>query len=127
MTNVDESKLTKLYSGAMAVMFAAINEDFGFIPLEAMASSKPVISVNEGGPTETLRDGKTGFLVNSPQEMAEKMILLAKDAKSAERMGKEGRREVERKYTWERFFSLFDAELERIKKGKEEDNANPGK
>jgi glycosyltransferase involved in cell wall biosynthesis len=127
ITNIDEGRLIKLYSGAMAVLFSAINEDFGFIPLEAMASSKPIISVNEGGPRETVKDGKTGFLVGSPQEMAEKMLLLARDTKAAEHMGKEGRKEVERNYTWERFFSLFDGELERIKKGKKEDNANPRK
>ncbi|MFH1661671.1 MAG: glycosyltransferase family 4 protein [Candidatus Falkowbacteria bacterium] len=37
-------------------------EGFGMIQLEAMACGKPVISINEGGPKDTIIHGKTGFL-----------------------------------------------------------------
>ncbi len=105
--NLREEALKSLYSRCSAVIFAAINEDYGFIPLEAMASSKPIISVNEGGPTETIAAGKTGFLVNSAREMAKKMELVAENQDLAERMGKEGRRRVERNYSWSAFFEKF--------------------
>ncbi len=110
-TNVTDRELKKLYSSATAVLFAAINEDYGFIPLEAMSSSKPIISVAEGGPKETVLNGKTGFLVNSPAEMAASMSRIAEDADAAERMGREGRKLVERRYTWEQFFDKFDTAL----------------
>ena len=115
-TNIGDAELKRLYAGASAVMFAAINEDYGFIPLEAMASSKPVISVNEGGPRETVTDGKTGFLVGSPSEMAEKMQLLAGDKALAERMGNAGRRTVERRYSWESFFDSLDPLMRKVGK-----------
>ena len=117
-TNLDDSELKKLYAGATAVLFAAMNEDYGFIPVEAMASSKPVISVNEGGPRETIINGKTGFLTGSVSEMADRMVELAEDRGLAERMGKAGRRTVEQKYSWSAFFEKLDPLLEAVSKGK---------
>ncbi len=37
-------------------------EGFGMIQMEAMACGKPVISINTGGPADTIIHGKTGFL-----------------------------------------------------------------
>ncbi|MBI2515160.1 glycosyltransferase family 4 protein [Candidatus Wolfebacteria bacterium] len=39
-------------------------EGFGMIQVEAMACGKPVISINEMGPKETIIHGETGFLAN---------------------------------------------------------------
>lgn len=108
-TNPTDTELAEMYSDATAVLFTAINEDYGIVPLEGMASYKPVISVNEGGPKETIVDGKTGFLVNSPKEMAEKMRFIVENESLAEKMGKEGRKRVERHYSWKSFFGKFDA------------------
>ncbi len=114
--NPNDRQITELYSRCSAVLFAAINEDFGLVPLEGMASSKPVISVNEGGPVETIIDGKTGFLVNSQAEMAEKMRFVEEHASLAARMGKEGRRRVEERYGWDSFFAKFDPLLRKVSK-----------
>lgn len=108
MTNVSKSKLLQLYSNCSAMLFSPIYEDWGIAPLEAMASSKPVISANEGGPTESIVNGKTGFLVNSPVEMAEKMRFLADHPSECEKMGKAGRKRVEQNYTWKIFLDKMD-------------------
>lgn len=39
-------------------------EDFGIVPVEVMASGRPVIAYGRGGATETVRDGETGLLFN---------------------------------------------------------------
>ncbi len=44
-------------------------EGFGMIQLEAQACGKPVISINAGGPRDTVIHGKTGFLVNVSHEV----------------------------------------------------------
>jgi alpha-maltose-1-phosphate synthase len=44
-------------------------EGFGMIQLEAMACGKPVISINVGGPKDTIVNGKTGFLVDVAHEV----------------------------------------------------------
>ncbi len=119
-TNITDKELSGLYSGSSAVLFSAINEDYGYVPLEGMASSKPVISVNEGGPRETILEGKTGFLVNSPKEMAEKMLYLTEHPGESTKMGRNGRKRVISNYSWEIFFKKFDNELSKASKQPED-------
>jgi alpha-maltose-1-phosphate synthase len=44
-------------------------EGFGMIQVEAMACGKPVISINAGGPAETILHNKTGFLAKVAEEI----------------------------------------------------------
>lgn len=60
---VSQGRLVSLYSNATGVLYTPIYEDFGIVPVEAMASGKPVIAVAEGGPIETVQDQQTGWLV----------------------------------------------------------------
>ncbi|MGC8687135.1 MAG: glycosyltransferase [Candidatus Micrarchaeia archaeon] len=115
--DASEQKIIELYSNSTAVLFTAMNEDYGLVPLEAMASSKPVISVNEGGPKETIIQGKTGYLANSPEEMAKYMLEIASDKEFAEELGKNGRNRVIKNYSWERFFAEYDKILKKVSKG----------
>jgi glycosyltransferase involved in cell wall biosynthesis len=62
---VSEEELKDLYSRCKAHICTAIDEDYGLTPIEAMASGKPVVAVDEGGYRETVIDGVTGFLVNA--------------------------------------------------------------
>ena len=109
--DVPRSELLDLYSRCYAVLFTPINEDFGIVPLEAMASGKPVIAVDEGGPRETVVHEKTGYLCKNVDEIAVCMALLANDPSLKERMGKEGRERVRRHFSWGAFFSAFDRSL----------------
>jgi glycosyltransferase involved in cell wall biosynthesis len=45
-----------------------MDEDFGLTPLEAMASGKPVVAVDEGGFRETVTP-ETGIFVNASQDI----------------------------------------------------------
>lgn len=47
---------------ARALLFPALNEDFGIVPVEAMGNGIPVIAHNSGGPKETIIHNKTGIL-----------------------------------------------------------------
>ncbi|MDE1856764.1 MAG: glycosyltransferase [Candidatus Micrarchaeota archaeon] len=115
ITEADTDALIGLYSKATAVLYTPINEDYGLVPLEAMASGKPIISVNEGGPKETIMDGSTGFLVNSAREMAERMRHVAEHPKLSEQMGRRGAERVRKNYSWDRFFARFDQVLRKVK------------
>ncbi len=59
---VPEDELCDLYAKCKAHICTALDEDYGLTPLEAMASGKPVVAVNEGGYCETMTE-KTGLLV----------------------------------------------------------------
>lgn len=48
-----DEMLAKLYAGCLALIFPGV-EDFGIVPLEAMACGKPVVAYAEGGALETV-------------------------------------------------------------------------
>lgn len=50
-----DQELSRLYAGCRALIFPGI-EDFGIVPLEAMASGKPVLAFGKGGALETVVD-----------------------------------------------------------------------
>jgi glycosyltransferase involved in cell wall biosynthesis len=60
---VDSAKLADLYADSLAVVFTPREEDLGYITIEAMLSSKPVLTVSDaGGPLEFVQDGRNGFI-----------------------------------------------------------------
>lgn len=115
-TNITDEKLKDLYSRCFLVLYTPVNEDFGLVPIEAMASWKPCIARNEGGPRETIEDGKDGFLVNSPGEMAKRMEQLANKPELAEEMGGIGRKKAIRDFTWEQFLKRFEQKARELSK-----------
>lgn len=58
--NVSDKELQKLYSECEALIFPQI-EDFGITPLEAMASGRPVIALNQGGALDSIIEDQTGI------------------------------------------------------------------
>jgi glycosyltransferase involved in cell wall biosynthesis len=64
---VSEQELVDLYATCKGLICTAIDEDFGITPLEAMASGKPVVAVDEGGFRETISP-ETGILVEAKRD-----------------------------------------------------------
>ena len=69
---VPYNELHKYYGKAKAIL-APIQweEPFGLVMVEAMACGTPVIAFERGSVPEVVVDGKTGFIVNTVEEMAE--------------------------------------------------------
>lgn len=57
---VSDSELPKYYASCKALIFPQ-EEDFGIVPLEAMASGRPIIAYRVGGAMETVIEGETGL------------------------------------------------------------------
>lgn len=66
--DLDDKDIRILHHLSSAFVFCAI-EDFGIVPIEAMASGKPVIYFNQGGVTETVLPFKTGIPFNNEKEL----------------------------------------------------------
>jgi glycosyltransferase involved in cell wall biosynthesis len=95
--NVSRAEMLSLYAHATAVFFGPLDEDYGYVTLEAMLSSKPVITCTDsGGPLEFVRNGETGFVTApEPQAIAEALDMLANDAARARALGANGRSRYE--------------------------------
>lgn len=112
-----DAQLGELYRTCTVALFTARNEDFGIVPLEAMASGAPVIAVDSGGPRETVIDGRTGWLVGrEPAAFADRIVhaLDAGDALARMR-GAAVRRAGD--FGWGRFAERIDDVLEELARG----------
>ncbi len=117
-TNVSDEEIRSLYKNCYCVLFCGMNEDWGMIPIEAGLYKKPVISVAEGGPLESVIDGETGFLVPArPWPLAMALENIVKDDKGVRMMGEENFRNVIR-FEWKKFIDDFDREIEKIARNK---------
>ena len=78
MTNKEH--LAYHYAQSHLFLFSSITETQGLVLAEAMAASTPVIALKGPGQLEIVNDGYNGFLVDTPPEMAEKIMQLSSDA-----------------------------------------------
>lgn len=70
--STDDETLKRLYSTSEALIFPQ-EEDFGIVPLECMASGRPVIAYGKGGALETVIQNETGifFYQQTPEAIIE--------------------------------------------------------
>ncbi|NLB34880.1 MAG: glycosyltransferase family 4 protein, partial [Elusimicrobia bacterium] len=61
-----------LYQRARCTLFTSQwEEPFGLVMIESMAAGTPVIALRRGAAPEVIVDGKTGFIVDTEEEMVE--------------------------------------------------------
>jgi N-acetyl-alpha-D-glucosaminyl L-malate synthase BshA len=75
-------------------------ESFGLVALEGMACEVPVIATRVGGIPEVVRDGVDGFLydIGDIRSMADGCLLLLKDPRIREEMGRAARDRATREF-----------------------------
>lgn len=93
---VPDEDVLQLYANAMAVCFPPIDEDYGYITLEAFLSKKPVITCcDSGGALEFVVDGENGFIVNpDAREVARCYDIFFNDEKKTRELGQAGYQRV---------------------------------
>jgi glycosyltransferase involved in cell wall biosynthesis len=100
---VPDDELVALYAGALGVVYAPFEEDYGYVTLQAFLAGKPVITTpDSGGVLEWVEHGVTGLVTDgSPASLAAAIDQLATDPEAAARMGAEGKRRASA-LSWER-------------------------
>jgi trehalose synthase len=76
------------------VVQKSTREGFGLVVTEPMWKGKPVVGGNAGGIPLQVIDGETGFLVDSVEACAEKVLYLLEHPKESARMGAAAREHV---------------------------------
>lgn len=105
---VDDEEIPGLLAGARALLFPG-EEDFGMVPVEAQAAGVPVVGLGIGGLRDSVRDGETGVLYETPS-----LEGLCNAIRRFERVGfdEDVLRENARSFSPERFEARFSAFLE---------------
>jgi alpha-1,3/alpha-1,6-mannosyltransferase len=104
---------------ARLVIYTPRNEHLGIVPLEAMLAGVPVLAANVGGPTETVVEGRTGWLrdVDDVEQWVAVMrdILTGGVSRDAlQRMGYQGRQRVRELFSKDKMASRLDEEVGRL-------------
>lgn len=87
--HLDDAGLLQHLAECRAVCFPPLQEDYGFVTVEAFASRKAVVTCRDsGGPAELVTDGVQGFVCDpAPEALARALRQLSDDRDLAERMG----------------------------------------
>lgn len=93
-------------NGADIIVQNSTKEGFGLVVSEAMWKSKPVVGGPAFGIREQIVEGYNGFIVTTPQELANKILLLLDNEKRRNSMGKAARKVVIKKFLFPRL--VFD-------------------
>ncbi len=113
---VSDGTLRKYYAGAKALIFPQ-EEDFGIVPLEAMAAGRPVIAFRAGGALESVKEGETGMFFD--EQTPESLQRVLHEFNSV-RFDSEKIREHARKFSKDLFKSrikeIVEKEYERFGK-----------
>jgi len=100
--SVSDDRLLELYAGALGVVYAPFDEDYGYVTLEAFLARKPVVTARDsGGTLEFVQDGVNGFVCEPDAgAMADAFSRLAQDPGRASSLGDAGF-ERARLVTWD--------------------------
>jgi len=107
-------ELAALFRSADLVVYPSYYEGQGLIPLEAMASGTPVVTVDHG-PLPEMVDESVGrlFVMGDPDSMADAIMTELADSERLQEKGEAGRRRVLEKFTFEHDAGRFEAIYER--------------
>jgi glycosyltransferase involved in cell wall biosynthesis len=100
--NAPEEKLPSYFACADVCVVPSLWEPFGLVAVEAMACSLPVITSNVGGLREIV-EKDCGILVKAADSgaIADELVELLKNEDKMKKMGLNGRKMVEKYFSWE--------------------------
>lgn len=113
-------ELVKFYNNSLVTLCLSRLETFGLVPLESMSCGVPVIATNVSGHRETVRHGKTGFLVDfSAKEIADILISLIQNPSKLATMGSSAREYIIKEWTWDKRILELESILKNFVRNRE--------
>ena len=79
----------------------AVQEAHGLAVIEAMAIGLPLVAFDVGGASQSVEDGKTGYLIppGDVSQIIDAVLRLVSDPSLRDTMGRKGRRRAESQFT----------------------------
>ncbi|MGX1368401.1 glycosyltransferase involved in cell wall biosynthesis [Streptomyces canus] len=105
--------MPRLYARSHVVVYPSdYPEPLGLAPLEAMSAGRPVVVTATGGLPEAVIHGRTGYVVTPGDldQLAERVRCLVLDPELAGRLGRQGRRHVERQFNLHTYVDKMSAQ-----------------
>lgn len=112
-----QSRVEEFYAAADVLVLPSVQEAFGNVVLEALASGLPVVTGRALGAVEKLQGAlRQGILMDSdgPKELKQK-IDWALDPERWPILSQEARRLAER-YSWENYFSELEQQMQELRR-----------
>lgn len=116
---IPNEKIVEYYNKCSIFVLPSISsaqEGFGIVLLEALACGTPIVSTDIVGVAEDVKENNAGIIVppRNPDALADAIIYLLENKDLARKMGENGRRLVEEKYTWKRIAEMTEKIYEEV-------------
>jgi len=95
---IGDREVSAFQAEADVVIQKSLREGFGLVVAEALWKATPVVGGNVGGIRLQIADGRTGYLVDSVEECAQRCVGLLQDRPKAQAMGWAGREHVRQNF-----------------------------
>jgi glycosyltransferase involved in cell wall biosynthesis len=107
---VPHSRIADVMKEASLLCLPSRGEPFGMVALEAMASGRPVVAFDLGGPRYLIDHGRGGYLVRPGDRdgLVDSLVQLLGDRRRLEEMGRYNRRKVEAELSWEKVLDALE-------------------
>jgi trehalose synthase len=98
LNNVGAIEVNAFQSQADVVIQKSTREGFGLTVSEALWKARPFIGGDVGGIPLQVQDGRTGYLVSSPEECAERSAKILREPDHAKALGRAGKEHVRKHF-----------------------------
>lgn len=107
------------FEHADVFVFPTYYETFGLVNLEAMEHKLPVVTTNEGGITDVVRNGENGLIADrkDSEMLADKIKILLDSEDMRHKMGEDGYRKFKEDFTLQAFERNFVECMHKIERG----------
>lgn len=134
VTDATDEQIREFYRRAWANVLPSVYVDcygisheapelMGFTLLEAMACATPAIASRVAAMPEFIREGETGFVYDTLEELSDRLRRLATEPGLADRMGRAGRSAVEREFDYRvaggKIAAIYEQLIERAREAEQ--------
>lgn len=117
LNNVGGVEVNAFQTHAAVVLQKSVREGFGLTVTESLWKARPTIGGNVGGIPLQIVDGDTGWLVNSPEECADRILRVLDRPDEARAMARRGKQHVRHDFLTPRYLRDWLGIINRLTRG----------